>query len=252
MKYLGGKYILGKRLAPLVKGYLEPHHTYVEPMVGGGGMLSHMLNIDNPIIANDIDMEVIAFWQSLQNGRSDFPQHLTREKYYDIKNHSTDSALRAYVGYGCSFGGKKWGGYAQNKRGTNYAMLEKTSANRMMESFRNFAMEAYNGSIQMGELFRKRKELTFTSGSYLDMVLPENCVIYCDPPYKNTTGMNTYKFDHNIFYDWVLKRASQGDIILISEYDCPIGQKIFEYKKTQKIDVKGTITRYERLYVVEE
>ena len=116
MKYLGGKYILGKRLAPFVKSYLEPHHTYVEPMVGGGGMLSHMLDIDNPIIANDIDMEVIAFWQSLQNGKSDFPQHLTREEYYDIKNHSTDSALRAYVGYGCSFGGKKWGGYAQNKK----------------------------------------------------------------------------------------------------------------------------------------
>ena len=93
MKYLGGKYIIGKRLAPLIKGYIKQEHTYVEPMVGGCGMLTHMLDIDNSIIANDIDEEVIALWQDLQNGRSDFPTSLTREQYYDVKNNSTDPAL---------------------------------------------------------------------------------------------------------------------------------------------------------------
>ena len=232
MKYLGGKYILGKRLAPYIKRYLKPHHTYVEPMVGGCGMLSHVLDIDNPIIANDIDDELITLWKEVQQGRMDFPSSLTREQYYDVKNNSTDKALRAFVAYGCSFGGKKWGGYASNKREENYAQ------------------EMYNSASNKEQAFRG-KQLNFTSGSYLDMVLPDNCVIYCDPPYRGTTGMNKYKFDHDTFYDWVLKRASFGDTILISEYDCPIGQMIFEYKKTQKVDVKGTVTRYERLYEVE-
>ena len=250
MKYLGGKYIIGKRLAPLIKGYIKQEHTYVEPMVGGCGMLTHMLDIDNSIIANDIDEEVIALWQDLQNGRSDFPTSLTREQYYDVKNNSTDPALRAFVGYGCSFSGKKWGGFASNKRGYDHIGGEITSSNKLKEKFRNYAKEMYDSSQDKARLF-KGKTLTLTSGSYVDMVLPDKCVIYCDPPYINTTRTNKYRFDHQQFYDWVLKRASLGDIILISEYECPIGTLIFEHKKTQKIDLHGTVERYERLYVVE-
>lgn len=250
MKILGGKYILGRKLAPIIKGYITPDSTYVETMVGGCGMLSHMLDIDVPIIANDIDDEMITLWKEVQQGRTDFPTSLTREDYYDVKNNSRDKALRAFVGYGCSFAGKKWGGYASNKKGTNYARLEFDSTIRSEKAFRNYAQEMYNSASNKEKAFRG-KQLTFTSGSYQDMVLPENCTIYCDPPYRGTTGMNKHRFDHDAFYDWVLKRSSLGDTILISEYDCPIGQMIFEYKKTQKLDVKGTITRYERLYLVQ-
>lgn len=63
--------------------------------------------------------------------------------------------------------------------------------------------------------------------SYKDFKLPkaDECVIYCDIPYK---GTKTYRhdgkkleFDYEAFYNWVRDKAKQGYKIYISEYQMP-------------------------------
>jgi formyltetrahydrofolate hydrolase len=53
----------------------------------------------------------------------------------------------------------------------------------------------------------KLKDVNFINGSYLDMVIPPNSLIYCDPPYEGTTA---YKdgFDHNVFWQWCRDKAN--------------------------------------------
>ena len=69
--------------------------------------------------------------------------------------------------------------------------------------------------------------LEISQGSYKDFKLPkaDECVIYCDIPYKGTQGYHhdgdKIEFDHNEFYDWVREKSNQGYSIFISEYECP-------------------------------
>jgi DNA adenine methylase len=47
----------------------------------------------------------------------------------------------------------------------------------------------------------------------------KNCVVYVDPPYKNTTPYKN-EFPYNEFYDWC-RKTSKDNIVLISEYSMP-------------------------------
>jgi DNA adenine methylase len=45
-------------------------------------------------------------------------------------------------------------------------------------------------------------------------------VIYCDPPYRDTTKYVTEKFPYDEFYDWC-REMSKNNIVLVSEYNMP-------------------------------
>ena len=53
--------------------------------------------------------------------------------------------------------------------------------------------------------------------SYEQVEIPDNAVIYCDIPYKQTSGYLS-EFDHDKFYDWCRK---QKGLVFVSEYQMP-------------------------------
>lgn len=61
------------------------------------------------------------------------------------------------------------------------------------------------------------ESLQITHKDYRQVDLPAGCVIYADPPYKDTADYST-DFDHAAFYSWA---AHCPRPILISEYDMP-------------------------------
>lgn len=61
------------------------------------------------------------------------------------------------------------------------------------------------------------RKTDFSAKSYDEVDIPENALIYCDPPYINTTGYGV-EFDHARFYDWC---RAQKELVLISEYNMP-------------------------------
>lgn len=63
--------------------------------------------------------------RGVQNGY-ELPELITPDQYQLIKAHKDwDPVLAGFVGFGCSFGGKWFGGYARNATGTNYALQSK-------------------------------------------------------------------------------------------------------------------------------
>lgn len=53
--------------------------------------------------------------------------------------------------------------------------------------------------------------------SYEHIEIPENSIIYCDIPYKDTRSYLS-EFNHEEFYDWVRRQKA---IVFISEYNMP-------------------------------
>ena len=153
----------------------------------------------NRIICNDNQPYLIALFKALQEGY-DLPEIVTEEDYYYVKEHKDENpALTGFVGFACSFGGKWFGGYARDKAQVNYALRGKRSLATKMKTL----MDA-----------------EFTCLDYRDVILPDGCIVYCDPPYNNTTKYANGDFDTAQFWEYI-REKSQDHIIYISELEAP-------------------------------
>lgn len=226
MQYMGSKNRISKELLPIMLKHKKENQTYVEPFVGGANMID---KIEGKRIGNDFNSYLISLWIALQNGWIP-PVSLTKEEYYEIKLNKEEHQpeLVAFVGFICSFGAKWFGGYAQNKKGTNYAEV---------------------GSRVLRKQIKLLKDVTFINSSYLDLDIPDNSFIYCDPPYANTTSYKD-KFDHEEFWQWCREKTKEGHTVLISEYSAPDDfECLFEKKVKTVLDKnKQDKTRTERLF----
>ena len=71
--------------------------------------------------------------------------------------------------------------------------------------------------LQRLQRLESLQSLEITHKDYRQVDLPAGCVVYADPPYKDTSGYTT-DFDHAAFYSWAVHCPRP---ILISEYDMP-------------------------------
>ena len=83
-----------------------------------------------------------------------------------------------------------------------------------------YSLEHYQNLQRLRGLkgMRNIGRLQAVQQSYKDMLIREDAVIYCDPPYANTEGYTVGDFDHGTFYQWAL---SQRGLVVISEYSMP-------------------------------
>ena len=82
---------------------------------------------------------------------------------------------------------------------------------------------------------------------YRRVRIKSNSVIYCDPPYKNTSKY-TIDFNHNDFYSWCNK---QKQLVIISEYKMP--ENFICIAQKEKISLKSkddnSTKKTEKLFV---
>ena len=136
----------------------------------------------------------------------------------------------AFVGFLCSFGGKWFGGYAFNSKKDNYA--------------------ARGSRVLVKQIENLKSDIVFTSQDYLTMPLEPNSLIYCDPPYRNTTGYKD-SFDHEAFYNWCRQKSKEGHTIFISEYNMPDDFKcIFQIPQDTVLNKNKKEPRIEKLYTI--
>ena len=200
--------------------------TWVEPFVGGANMID---KIDGKRIGSDTHKHLIALHKALQNGWIP-PTEVSKEMYYKVKNNQDNytDELIGFVGFLCSFGGKWWGGYAANSKGDNYAA---------------------RGSRVLTKQAEKLKGIVFKNQSYQDLEIPENSIIYCDPPYEGTTK---YKddFNHSEFWEWCRNKAKEGHQVFISEYNAPEDFKcVKEIHHKTILDKNSNYKRIEKMFV---
>ena len=196
MQYFGGKAKIAKYIVPYLEGVRKENQIFIEPFVGGANIVSQMSGKRK---AYDFNEYLIEMYKGVQNGY-ELPDSLTEEEYKYIREHKDeDKVLTGFVGFGCSFAGKWFGGYARNKQNHNYCKASKNSLMKKMSTMIDVEVD-----------WRDYKSL-FLKG----------CLIYCDPPYANTTKYTGVPdFDSEEFWN-VMRAWSKDNDVYISEYEAP-------------------------------
>lgn len=227
MRYFGGKSRIAKQISAYINELLKPNQTYIEPFCGACWIVSNICP-NRLRIAGDYHQDLMMMWQELQKGW--IPPDTVAEELYNTLKKADPGSLRGFVGFGCSNSGKWFGGYARDKTGRNYAMNAKNSVMKKIA---------------------KMKTASFVQSSYENIACPSNSLIYCDPPYINTTGYTTGGFDHIKFWEWVRQKSKDGHTVLVSEYVAPDDFEAaltIQVKTDMKAANHSKIDRVEKLF----
>lgn len=225
MQYLGGKSRIAKQISEVLNK--NKKECFVSLFCGGCSVES--LVISEIKIINDSHPYVIAMWKDAQNGR-DFPDNVSEEEYKIIKGKiDEDMGLSGFVGFGCSFGGKWWGGYARQTKGLNYSLTAKRSVAKKMKGLSN---------------------AKFLNRDYRSVEIPENSLVYCDPPYKGTTDYsNSKEFSHDEFWNYI-RELSKSNMVFVSELNAPEDfSVVWEKEFTRNLDASVVFKSTEKLFV---
>ena len=201
MKYVGSKNRHAKYILPIILNGRTKEQWYVEPFVGGGNMIDKVVGNR---LGNDSHEYIIELLKSVGDGW--IPPHtITFEDYTDARLYKDryKPALLGFIGFGCAYSGKWFGGYARG--------------NDSKGNPRNYANESRNNLLKQASGL---KGIVWKTGSYLDLYIPDRSIIYCDPPYNNTTKYRD-SFDHNVFWEWVRVKTKEGHSVFVSEYEAP-------------------------------
>ena len=192
--------------------------TYLEPFVGGGGIAEVMVPHFQNNILSDAHEDLILMWQSLRDGWIP-PTTITKEQYDELRD-AEPSALRGFVGFGASWGGKWFGGYVDQPWDKFYG--------RVTQPYMETAARAV---LRTSAVFQAH-HTTIAHKSYEFWSPRPNNLVYCDIPYKGTTG---YKgvgaFDQGAFWDWATQWSLTGATIVVSESEAPDNWEVLAERK---------------------
>jgi DNA adenine methylase len=204
MKYMGSKARIAKYILPIILKNRKPNQLYVEPFCGGCNMID---KVSSPRIANDSNQYLISMWKALQD-KWEPPIEISRDDYNIAREAMRGSYknfpnyLIGYIGFNCSYSGKFFGGYAGKTK-------------TKLGTIRDYQLEAYKN---IHKQIRKLNDVTFECLEYYKLEL-NNCIVYCDPPYKGTTKYNN-DFNHEEFWQYV-RDMSVNNEVYVSEYNAP-------------------------------
>ena len=215
MRYLGGKQRISKELSCFLNSQLKENQSFVDLFCGSCNIVSKIDN-NRLRIANDKHYYLIEMWKALQNGW-EMPDIVTEEDYKYIKEHKDENPpLAGFVGFGCSYAGRWFEGYARSGE-------------------RNFCLNAKNSNLK---ILQKIQDVIFYNEDYKDVNIPIGSLVYCDIPYKDSKPYSKKEvgiFNYNEFYQWVRDNSDKYDIY-ISEYkhNVPEDFEIVWEKKSKK------------------
>ena len=182
---MGGKSRLAKSIRDVILSRVpDTNVTYWEPFVGGCGCFDTIAPSFPEAMGSDLHPDLIQMWDALIHGWEP-PTTVTLERYKELRD-SEPSPERGFVGFGASFGGKWFGGYA--KGGT-------TSKGEP----RNHAGESARNVLKTRDRL-KATNVQFTLGAYSGIAPQPGDVVYCDPPYRGTTEYKDSGFDSDEFF----------------------------------------------------
>lgn len=228
MKYMGSKNRIANEILPIMLKKRE-NRTWVEPFVGGANMID---KVQGKRIGADINPYLIDALIAIRDCAIDLPKNnkeFTEESYKELRK-SDNYKYKGYAGFAFSYSGKWLGGWRRDG-------LNK----------RDYVNESYKNAINQSPLLQG---VRLVNESYLDLQIPENSLIYCDPPYEGTTKYKD-SFNHTEFWDWCRQKAKEGHIIFVSEYNAPNDFKCVWEKKIVSSLTKDTGSKVatERLFL---
>lgn len=227
MKYMGSKRRIVKHILPIMLEERKENQAWVEPFVGGANVIE---NVDGLCIGSDVNKYVIALLNHLRCNYKFDPPHVDKFLYQTVKKYKDgfESWFVGYVGFCLSYGAKWFGGYRNDKSGK-----------------RDYQDEAIR------HLRKQQKKIRctyFVRSAYLDLEIPPNSVIYCDPPYQGTTKYSTPLVNADQFWQWCRQKSDEGHTVFVSEYSAPpdfkcVWQKTINSSLTQDTGSKKAVEK---------
>lgn len=223
MQYLGGK----SRIAMHISDFLEKHRVdmeYLEPFVGGAWIPQEMTGTRT---AGDGNPYLITMYKSLIGGWTP-PDSISQDLYdkYKFGHKDINDPLVAFIGIGCSFSGKWFGGYARSET-------------------RNYAKNCKNSLLKQLPLIASSM---FEYGDYRELT-PSNKLVYCDPPYEGTTGYGVFNGFDNADFWRTMREWSKNNTVVVSEYSAPQDFVCVKEMKTRTDMYANNNLRTEKLFM---
>lgn len=237
MKYVGSKNRLSKQIAPIIQSYIDNMpdcRGYLEPFVGGANMIDKIKCTHK--YGSDAHKYLIALLRHVQRDVSDVPDTITKDEYNAVRTNMTTypNWYVGLVGFCASYNAKWFGGYANEVK-------------TKVGTVRNYTDEAIRNLKKQAQYL---KDIEFSCRTFQECNPNINdFVIYCDPPYRDTTKYATSDFPYDKFYAWC-KEMSKTNIVLISEYWMPEDgfECIWEGKLKCTLDKASRTDKTEKLY----
>lgn len=231
MSYIGGKARGSDHILTLLNHHAFDRMDYLEPFVGYAHILRRVEN-KRSYRASDCNQLLVTLLKGVQLGER-YPQ-ISKSQYDALRGaHGDTSFRRAVAAFAYSFKGGEWRGYFDKRRGRAYADEHKR----------------YYDVLHACDVFQKTR-LACTD---YRRIQPDHKLIYCDPPYKGTTGYNGgADFDHGEFWEH-MRVWSRDNLVFVSEYRAPSDFKcIISCSKLNNLAADGAPKeRRERVFVHE-
>ena len=247
--YHGGKSKLGKQISQHINFVCQMLREeqgmtikgYCEPFCGMAGVYQHIPALFEDSCkkltykAGDTNESVIKMWQRAQKGWK--PPTISTQEEYDRLKDAAPSALKGYIGHQYSFGGQFLMGYAPKYGKT---------------------VDSSKASSRVQNISKILQDVKFTHGDYTQFSTLKGYVIYCDPPYENTSQRykNTkdkYSFNTEDFFEWCRVMVRNKNVIFLSSYQAPkdfIEIMSSGHKLTGVIHSNADKKRTEKLYMM--
>jgi DNA adenine methylase len=239
---MGGKFRQSKAIVECLRPVINPETVYVEPFCGGMWSATRVIRDLNPKVSilNDINKPLMMLWDKcIKEGVDWLPtdQQIIEDNYQKYKREQNmDDPLTAWYGAAVSFGGKWFGGVARKVKGNeqDWYKADQRSIGRKVDILRSANLMLY-------------------SYDYQQLSIPDDSVVYCDPPYEGRTKAHNFQgFDYSAFWQWV-RELSKRCFVLTSCFDCPDDfRPIYQWGDTvvRHHNSKGTDGTNEKLVIL--
>ena len=199
MTYQGSKVKYSRYIVPILQKCIDDNKvdTFVDVCCGGANIIKEVKCQNR--IAIDKNPYLIALWKELQNPNFIFPPFPKRADWDRCKNGEEERDW--YIGLVAIFTSYLCRGFAGG-----YNKEEKQYWGRIHTVQKDLSLIG---------------DINFICDSFEAMKKYKNCVIYIDPPYKNT---KKYDIDKNFNYEtfWNCVRAtSKENWVFVSEQQAP-------------------------------
>ena len=198
MKYMGSKRRIASEILPIMLAE-RGDRPWVEPFVGGGNMIDCIKG--GLIIGADANRYTIEALISIRDHVDELPKNNTEFTEDDYKKLKTSDNYphKGFAGFQYSFGSKWLGGWARDKDNRDYVRC------------------SYALAVKQSPYLQDK---VLINCDYKELNLPDNSLIYCDPPYRGTTKYKS-SINYEEFWQWVRWRELDGHIVFVSEYNAP-------------------------------
>ncbi|MCF7500953.1 Dam family site-specific DNA-(adenine-N6)-methyltransferase [Pseudoalteromonas sp. L1] len=250
LKWAGGKYSLVEDIHARLKKASASADTLVEPFVGAGSVF---LNTDfKHYILNDINADLINLYTELKRTPDEFISD-AKKLFVELNNHP-----EAYYEYRVQFNQSN----DVYERAILFLYMNRHGYNGLcrynLKGIFNVPFGKYKRPYfpekEMNFFAQKAQQATFTCLGYNEVfkLIPENAVVYCDPPYvplSKTASFTSYaKGGFNLDDQANLANLAEQTAfenntpVLISNHDTVWTRKIYSQAALDEIQVKRTIS----------